>query len=472
MAILDRKVKEMTEERKQKLRQLLEKAMENLEVRCRPEIRSEFPSIAVGEYRSYLREHWETHANSREAALVEFNYNLHIVSDVTKSKLLSFLRDEFAEFIYEDKIQTASSFIHVGPPDGHPLDSLLDQFMKIALVHRIDQAISALDRCKKEIHGDFKFKVLLEGITLKEEVQVCDGIQLVPIRGTELECLHHLSGLPIINSDRTIFSFRDKTLLIISCCISPIFYKPPQLITEDYCVKEDLAFRTEMNGKQISESEIEDFYEKFCQTFSLACNLAVQFSLNWKFLAEDELFNLKFGYIIGRNLKQFGNSNYGSLIEHPQSKIDQAKSLYESLEKLNSNVREKLQIPINRWIKSKTATNPVDKIIDLGIALESLYLPKNNVEQLSFQFRLHAAWHLGKDKADRKMLIDEFKAIYTLRSKAVHNGEVPYKIKIRKGEEPIATTTFISKAQDLCRDSIIKILEDGKFPDWNDLILS
>lgn len=110
-------------------------------------------------------------------------------------------------------------------------------------------------------------------------------------------------------------------------------------------------------------------------------------------------------------------------------------------------------------------------MIDLGVAFEALYLPKDNIDQLSFQFRLNASWHLGKGKADRKMLIDEFKAIYTLRSKAVHNGVVPEEIKIRKGEEPIATSEFIPRAQDLCRDSIMKILEDGKFPDWNNLIL-
>lgn len=460
----------MNEKRKEELRRLLEEAMENLEVQCRPDLRSQFPSIDVDDYRSYLYEHWETHANSQEAALVEFNYNLHIVSDVIKSKLLSFLRNEFAEFIYEDKIQTAGSFIHVGLPDGHPLDSLLDQFMKIALVHGIDRAITDLDRSTKETHGTFEFKVLLEGITLREEVQVCEGIRLVPIRGTELECFHYLAGLPIINSDKTLFFFREKTLLIISCSVSPIFYKPPQVITENYLVKEDPAFRIELHGKKISESEIDYFYEKFCQTLSLACNLAVQFSRNWKFLAEDELFSLNFGYMVGGNTKQFGNSHYGSLIKHPKFKIDQAKSLYESLEELNSNVHEKLQIPINRWIKSKAVQDPVDKMIDLGIAFEALYLSETDYNrEVRFRFSLHAAWHLGKDKEQRKALMKEFKAIYDWRSKAVHTGKLAPTVKIGGNSIPIGE--FIQRAQGLCRDSIMKILEDGKFPDWNDLIL-
>ena len=67
--------------------------------------------------------------------------------------------------------------------------------------------------------------------------------------------------------------------------------------------------------------------------------------------------------------------------------------------------------------------------------------------------------------------MDEFKAIYDLRSKAVHNGAIPEKIKIRSGEERIATPEFIPRAQDLFRQSIIRLLEDGEFPDWNNLIL-
>ena len=68
------------------------------------------------------------------------------------------------------------------------------------------------------------------------------------------------------------------------------------------------------------------------------------------------------------------------------------------------------------------------------------------------------------------MLIEEFKAIYTLRSNAVHNGKLPQTVKIRKGKS-VRTSKFIERAQDLCRESIMKILEDGKFPDWNSLIL-
>ena len=118
-------------------------------------------------------------------------------------------------------------------------------------------------------------------------------------------------------------------------------------------------------------------------------------------------------------------------------------------------------------------------MIDLGVAFESLYLPRNKTDQLAFQFRLRASWHLGENKTHRKELMDEFDAIYTLRSQAVHNGKLSSKVKIRKGNKitegkSVPASEFIPRAQDLCRDSIIKFLENGEFPDdeyWKDLIL-
>ena len=63
----------------------------------------------------------------------------------------------------------------------------------------------------------------------------------------------------------------------------------------------------------------------------------------------------------------------------------------------------------------------------------------------------------------------KFGQIYDRRSKAVHNGQLRATAKF--GEEDIPRSDFIEKAQDLCRESILKIMEDRKFPNWNNLIL-
>ena len=151
--------------------------------------------------------------------------------------------------------------------------------------------------------------------------------------------------------------------------------------------------------------------------------------------------------------------------------IEEAKDLYDTLCK-NSEIKEKLRIPIDRWIKSKAGEDPVDKMIDLGIALESLYL--SNISEpieLAFRLRLHAAWYLRENEKDRKTLMKEFAEIYNWRSKVVHTGKLPTKKKNRPyTKEEVGK--FITRAQDLCRESIMKVLEDEQFPNWNNLILS
>ena len=160
---------------------------------------------------------------------------------------------------------------------------------------------------------------------------------------------------------------------------------------------------------------------------------------------------------------------FGKSTEVGRSDIEKAQCLYEILDK-NPDINEKLRIPIDRWIRSKVITTSVDKIIDLGIALEALYVPDGGSGEIRFKLAVHAAWHLGKNKEDRRKLMKEFKEIYDWRSKVVHTGKLPNKTK----KTPFTyeeVQQFIERAQDLCRESILKIMEDRKFPNWNNLIL-
>ena len=452
----------MTEKKKQELKQLLHEALANLEIRLRSANSSQVLTIDIHEYRMDVQQSWTSHS-LRSASIVE-RYEIHIANDVLKSKLLDLIRSEFAQFIHEDRIRSACLYLVGGPTDGYPLDCLLEQLLKIAIVHRIERAVSDFDRCTENRHAPFQHIALLEGIKLEAEIQVFEGVRLVPLPTSGSKLSNYLPDTVFF--DIPAPSTLGKTLLIIDAFMSPIFLKP----TSNQFREDDFPFQIGVTGWKSSKFDTYNFCKKFCQALSFVCNSAVQTSLEWRFLAKDLLFNFntlgtsEFTYY--KNADPSGNSTTIG-----EAQVDETKCLYEILDNLDSNVEAKLQIPIDRWIKSKTSQTTVDKAIDLGIALEALYLPKDNIEQLSFQFRLHAAWHLGRNKADREMLMDEFKAIYILRSKAVHNGDVSEKIQIRKGEERIDTSEFILRAQNLCRQSIMKILEDGEFPDWNSLVL-
>ena len=460
----------MTEERKQKLGQLLGKAMGNLEIR-RSGVEPSLLPVEV--YRTLLQRRWTFYSEDSASVL---DFNPYITNEVRKSKLLDFIREEFAPFIHEDRIQSTTVWILGNFDIRYPLDALLEQLLKIAIGRGIEEAVSVFDRCTEDTFGSYQDVALLQGITLEAEIQVFEGIRLVPLPHSTSDLPHYLANLSFSPTGMSKYSLLGATLLIIDRSISPIFHKPvPMEITvQEYFDQVRLMFQTKVNNEDFPTFEKEDFYENFCQALSFACNYPVQIALKWSFLAEDELFNLT-KREIGWMTQGDGSKSFRSSTEAEKTQIDEAKRLYNILFKPDSKVWEKLRIPVDRWVRSKIDKDPVDKIIDLGIALEALYLSDiGETTELSFRLRVHAAWHLGEDKEDRKALMKEFQEIYAWRSSVAHTGKLPKKREGKKKRRPYTeeqVAVFIERAQDLCRQSIIKVLEDRQFPNWNDLIL-
>ena len=449
----------MTEERKQELRHLLNEALENLEIRPRSKNRAQLPSMDIYRYKIELEQYWRS--RSLNLSSITMGYKTYIVNKTVKAKLLTFISDEFSLFIHEGKIQSASVFIAGSGLNAYPLDVLLEQLLNIAVVHGTEKAVSDFDRYTEDKHASFQYFALLEGIRIETKIQILEGIKLVPLPPSTSELPNYLPCdffIPGVSAS----SFIGKTILIIDASISPVFHKPsPKLFREVFQIKA---------GENFPNFKVDDFHQKFCQALSLACNSAAQISLEWRLLAEDELFNLNPLGVSGIT-QHYDTDPFGSFTKVGETQIQKAKRLYATLVNLDSDIEEKLQVPINRWIKSKAERNPVDKMIDLGIAFEALYLSDiSETTELSFRLRLRAAWFLGKGKKHRKELMKDFSQIYEWRSKPVHTGRLPNKTK-RTPFTQKEINEFIKKAQDLCRKSIIKILEDGEFPDWNNLIL-
>ena len=235
---------------------------------------------------------------------------------------------------------------------------------------------------------------------------------------------------------------------------------------------EGVRFRLDVNTENPPKIKGVDFNESlFCRALSLTLNVPIHICVKRRFLAEDALFNLS-------NSSSESTPHYRTakiLARIGKVEIDKVKDIYETLTEPSSKIQNKLKIPVDRWIRSKfsseTSSEYVNAIIDLGIALESIYLSDRNSDRnnnIAFPLRLRAAWYLGKDKGNRRRLMDEANDIYDWRCSAVHKGILPKKTK----KTPFTNEAdFLARAQDLCRDSILKIVEDGKFPDWGELIL-
>ena len=481
----------MTEERKQELSQLLEEAMENLEIRYGYGGPAPLP---VDVYKRYLQERWTCYG----VDFLSFSFSIRLTPDIageiTKSKLLDFIREELALFIDKDNIiefarnsiPFASYIIENDSTNGSRLDHrrferlhlffLLSRLLEISIGRGIEEAVSVFDRCSypEGTYSFFQQVTLLEGIELETEIQVLEGVRLIPLPSSETseELVRYLFGSSS-NPLLRLTSFLDgKALFIIDYPGYSIFHKSSREHRGGFHV-DNLPSQVERHNVKFPNIQaVNSFRNLFCQVLSLICNSALQIAHKGWFLEEDKSFNPRDGSTgIDRHLDRFED-----FAEVDEADIEKAKCLYDILDR-NADLRGKLQIPIDRWVKSKTDQRnideitdekPIDKIIDLGIAFEALYL-SDVKEELTFRLGVRAAWYLGEDKTEREKLLKKFGDIYRCRSNAVHNGKLDE--TIRFGGERIRRSEFIAKAQDLCRQSILKIIEDGEFPDWNSLVL-
>lgn len=153
---------------------------------------------------------------------------------------------------------------------------------------------------------------------------------------------------------------------------------------------------------------------------------------------------------------------------HPhigRSDFEGFAEITSKFERLPDHERQHLTISLQRLNESVRHSNPVDKSLDLGIALESLLLSgRREKEQLSLQFRLRGAWLLGKNGLHRKTLYEQFKELYELRSLAAHTGSIA-------STKKASVEDILTQGQRLCADAIKEIILRGGYPDWAQLLV-
>ena len=449
-------------------------------------------------YRRNLQNSWDTYTNS----LHFYNYVFLLEPDIenarAREEILQVVRNELAQYIHEDKIQTATHAIFGGIGQAFPLDTLLKQLLKVAIVRGEQHTAQAFFRCVENTRASYQEFGLLSGVRVEQEIQISPGIRLYPLPKSISDLPPYLSHMGYL-SDVDLLG---RTLLIVDYSISPIFLNPLRMGALQGA---ELPFQ-----RQVSCAEYPNFdLDEFCDALSLACDASIQSAVVWNHMDYDEIYNLRTSYgassrvldiaseemddiynvhisydggnrmphvaseemddIYNVRISYGGGSYIPSLLRTncfvtaSETDIHEAMSLYRARKNLSPRFATKLKVSIDRWIKSKANLNKVDTFTDLGIALESLYL-EDMPDSGEFRFRLslRAAWYLGKNLETRQALMRDFRKIYDLRSRAVHTGDI---------RSEAATREFTQRAQDLCLQSIIKIIENGRFPDWNQLVL-
>ena len=136
----------------------------------------------------------------------------------------------------------------------------------------IEEAVLAFDRsCRLEgLPGFFQYVALVEGLKVETELQIYEGVRLVPLPplNTEKitsEVIRYLPGFPSRAFIHQADTFFGKTLLVIDCPGFSIFHKPPEQLFESSTRVADLSFDVEerdvkfQNRKEIN-AFIKDFF--------------------------------------------------------------------------------------------------------------------------------------------------------------------------------------------------------------------
>jgi hypothetical protein len=145
----------------------------------------------------------------------------------------------------------------------------------------------------------------------------------------------------------------------------------------------------------------------------------------------------------------------------PQSTITEIRRLFASFHSRTDNTKARLRLAMER-LNQMRHKGVVDAAIDLGIALETLYLNDlaDDRGELTFRLRIRSARFLGCDSTDRRRIFDLVGELYKRRSIAVHTGKAPPKLSARVIRE------LLDEGFELGAETVKRFIVDGE-PDWN-----
>lgn len=134
---------------------------------------------------------------------------------------------------------------------------------------------------------------------------------------------------------------------------------------------------------------------------------------------------------------------------------------------LSEKEKRHLRVPLQRLNTAMRREVAVDKAIDLGIAIDALFLAEREADrgELTLLLRLRASRFLGHDAASRKELARFFALLYRARSSAVHSGTVSEQI------DGIPMPSLLERGFGLTAAAIRIIIDAGE-PDWHSLVFS
>ena len=298
----------MTDEKNKELTQLLEEAQPSLKIRDEYGVPLSLPKDL---YRSYLKESWH-HYGLDCFSPYWIRLSLDIGCETTKSRLRDFIREELAPYcsVGGDAISATTCLIENTSTDCPGvcrfdnqrihLELILKRLLDISLVQGIGEAVSVFDRCSRPggAHVFFQDVSLVEGLKVTKDLEVFEGVRLVPLRSSEIsrKVSDYLPRFPYYAFRRETGNVGGTTLLVIDLPGFTIFHERGP---DGETPLEELPLQIgERNVIIRTPDELDSLQEGFTQALSLILNHPIQIIYRWFCLGEDRTFNLRHGSVV------------------------------------------------------------------------------------------------------------------------------------------------------------------------------
>jgi hypothetical protein len=142
---------------------------------------------------------------------------------------------------------------------------------------------------------------------------------------------------------------------------------------------------------------------------------------------------------------------FGPTYELTKAEADEFLEFYNQLVRKRPSIKGSLELAIRRFDLAYERAYPADKLIDMMIAFEALFLPER--DELALRLSLRVA-NLLRDEEDRQEIFKKMKRAYKLRSHIVHGTEIDNK-------ELVACVQAVEELLRKSRRSLLKSIEQG-----------
>ena len=402
---------------------------------ARPEVDDQIVSEIVDHLRHALSEYID-------AAADRIGHSFHIVDSI--DRMVEITSD------YSHEVHSSSS-----------TSGFARGLVRAAAVLGIDRATKLVTSWATGKSRYHKICVVLAGVSIDQDIKLEHGLRIyrLPISSDSLPI-----SMPNIRFN-AVEEILGHPVLEIGASTHPALFAPPGDDIEDIRLETHTA---------LGEVSLNTFF----LALSLVCNQQVGLAWNWSDYDEAGTFADGARSSMGgpgMPLKRLSRSYNRKLLTGiteltsfdppvPNLSEEGLRRAFDLRDELGRRIDSdhRFQIAVTRWARAASpGVINADRIVDLRIALEALYLDSDQGE-LGFRLSVTGARHLASNLEDRKDIRKALIEFYRLASRVIH-GTSP------RGSNEVL---IVDAAAKLCRDGILKILEDRHRPDWTDFLLS